>query len=127
MVRLARANTITFARREFVLAARAMGATRLRLLARELLPNVALPVISLAVVMVSVLIVAESSLSFLGLGISPPQPTWGNMIAEGQNGVMEAHPMIVVIPGVCLFLTVFGLNLLGERAQKRWDPRSVKL
>lgn len=126
-IRLARANTIAFAQREFVLAARALGANRTRLMLRELLPNVVLPMLSMAVVMVSMLIVAEASLSFLGLGIQPPHPTWGNMIAEGESGVMEEHPFIVLVPGVCLFLTVFAFNLLGERAQKRWDPRSAKL
>lgn len=127
MVRLSRANTITVAQREYVLAARALGANRVRLLLREVLPNVVLPVLSLAVVMISVLVVAEASLSFLGIGIEQPAPTWGNMIAEGQGGVMEEHPFIVVVPGICLFLTVFSFNLLGERAQKRWDPRSAKL
>jgi len=127
MVRIARANTITFAQREFVLAAQAIGATRMRLLRKELLPNVVLPIASLAVVMVSMLIVAEASLSFLGLGIKPPEPTWGNMIAEGEGGRMEEHPFIVIVPGICLFLTVFSFNLLGEKVQKRWDPRSAKL
>lgn len=127
MVRLARANTITVAQREYVLAARALGASRVRLMLREVLPNVVLPVLSLSVVMISVLVVAEASLSFLGIGIEQPQPTWGNMIAEGQGGVMQEHPFIVVVPGICLFLTVFSFNLLGEKAQKRWDPRSAKL
>src|SRR5690606_35064301 len=107
MVRVARANTITFAQREFVLAAEAIGATRWRLLRKELLPNVVLPVMSMGVVMVSALIVAEASLSYLGLGIRAPEPTWGNMIAEGESGVMEDHPFIVIVPGICLFLTVF--------------------
>lgn len=127
MVRLARANTISFAQREFVLAARAMGATRLRIMMRELVPNVLLPVLSMAVVLISVLIVAEASLSFLGLGIQAPDPTWGNMIAEGQGDVMQDHPFVVLVPGAFLFLTVFSFNLLGEKAQKRWDPRSAKL
>ncbi|MBM9460118.1 ABC transporter permease [Nocardioides sp. zg-536] len=127
MVRLARANTITVAQREYVLAARAIGAGQVRLMLREVLPNVLLPVLSLAIVMISVLVVAEASLSFLGIGIEQPEPTWGNMIAEGQGGVMEKHPFIVVVPGICLFLTVFSFNLLGEKAQKRWDPRSAKL
>lgn len=127
MVRLARANTITVAQREYVIAARALGASRVRLMLREVLPNVVLPVLSLSVVMISVLVVAEASLSFLGIGIEQPQPTWGNMIAEGQGGVMQEHPFIVVVPGICLFLTVFSFNLLGEKAQKRWDPRSAKL
>lgn len=127
MIRLARANTITFAQREFVLAARAMGATRLRIMARELVPNVALPVFSMAVVMISVLIVAEASLSFLGLGIQAPEPTWGNMIAEAEGSTLQEHPHIVLVPGLFLFLTVFSFNLLGEKAQKRWDPRSANL
>ncbi|NYG59935.1 peptide/nickel transport system permease protein [Nocardioides daedukensis] len=127
MVRLARANTISFAQREFVMAARLMGANRMRVMVRELVPNVVFPVFSMAVVMISVLIVAEASLSFLGLGIQQPDPTWGNMISEGEGGVMEDYPHIVLVPGVFLFLTVFAFNLLGEKAQKKWDTRSAKL
>jgi peptide/nickel transport system permease protein len=128
MVRLARANTIAYSQREFVLASRAIGATRLRIMLRELVPNVLPPMLSMAVVVISGLIVAEASLSFLGLGIQPPDPTWGNMIAEAEaNDTMTQHPFVLLIPGTFLFLTVFSLNLLGERAQKRWDPRGVKL
>lgn len=127
MIRLARANTISFAQREFVLAARAMGATKFRVMTRELVPNVVLPVFSMVIVMISVLIVAEASLSFLGLGIQAPEPTWGNMIAEAEGGTMQDYPHIVLVPGMFLFLTVFSFNLLGEKAQKRWDPRSAKL
>ncbi|MEV6162259.1 ABC transporter permease [Streptomyces sp. NPDC052052] len=127
MVRLARATTMAYANREFVVAARAMGATRSRILLRELLPNVLLPLLSLAVVMISVLIVAEASLSFLGLGIQPPEPTWGNMIAEAEGRVFQAHPHIVLVPGAFLFLTVFAFNIVGEKARGRWDSRSVKL
>ncbi|MFB7550415.1 ABC transporter permease [Streptomyces sp. NPDC056154] len=127
MVRLSRATTMAYANREFVVAARAMGATRSRILLRELLPNVLLPVLSLAVVMISVLVVAEASLSFLGLGIQPPEPTWGNMIAEREGRVFEEHPHIVLVPGAFLFLTVFAFNIVGEKARGRWDSRSVKL
>lgn len=127
MIRLARANTIAFAQREFVLAARAMGASRLRIMVRELTPNVMLPVFSMMIVMISVLIVAEASLSFLGLGIQAPEPTWGNMISEGEGGTMEDYPHVVLVPGTFLFLTVFSFNLLGEKAQKRWDARSTKI
>lgn len=127
MVRVARANTIAFSQREFVMAARLMGASRFRVMLRELVPNVVLPLFSLAIVMISALIVAEASLSFLGLGVQQPDPTWGNMIAEGEGGVMEQYPHVVLVPGAFLFLTVFAFNLLGEKAQKRWDPRSAKL
>lgn len=128
MIRLARANTILFAQREFVLAARALGASRARVMLRELVPNVALPLLSMAVVMISALIVAEASLSFLGLGIAQPEPTWGNMISEAQAGdTLQEHPGIVIVPGMFLFLTVFSFNLLGEKVQRLWDPRSGQL
>lgn len=128
MVRIARANTLAFSQREFVLAARAMGATKRRVMLREISPNVALPLLSFGMVMISVLIVAEASLSFLGLGIQPPTPTWGNMIGEGQGNVFENHPYIVLVPGTFLFLTVFSFNLVGEKAQKRTGgTRQVKL
>lgn len=128
MVRLARANTIAYSQREFVLAAHTMGATRGRIMLRELVPNVLPPMLSMAVVVISGLIVAEASLSFLGLGIQPPAPTWGNMIAEAEaNDTMSQHPFVLLVPGAVLFLTVFSFNLLGERAQQRWDPRGAKL
>lgn len=126
-IRIARANTVAYASREFVMAARAMGATRWRLMFRELLPSVAIPLASLGMVIISVLIVAEASLSFLGLGIQPPDPSWGNMIAEGQEGVFEDHPHIVLVPGVVLFLTVFSFNIIGEKLRSRLDPRGSKL
>lgn len=128
MVRIARASAISFAQREFVLAARGMGASKGRIMLRELVPNVALPLFSMAVVSISALIVAEASLSFLGLGIPQPEPTWGNMISEAQAGnTMEDHPFILIVPGLFLFMTVFSFNILGEQAQRRWDPRSAKL
>lgn len=121
-VRLARATTMQIARREFVEAARAIGATRQRILIRELVPNVLPTLISYGMIVVAVMIVAEASLSFLGLGIRQPSPSWGNMIAEGQQGVFEANPHIVLVPGVVLFLTVFSFNLVGEKLYARWDP-----
>src|SRR5690606_32338829 len=107
MIRMARANTLSFAQREFVVAAKAMGASAPRVMLRELLPNVLLPLASYAMVMISVLIVAEASLSFLGLGIQAPEPSWGNMIAEGQGDEFKEHPHIVLVPGTVLFLTVY--------------------
>lgn len=127
MVRIARANTLTFAQREFVLAGRSMGASNWRLMFSELLPNVLLPLASYGMVMVSVLIVAEASLSFLGLGTPPPTPTWGNMIAEGEGLAFQKNPHLVLVPGVVLFLTVFSFNLLGEKARTRLDSRKAKV
>lgn len=127
MIRMARANTLAFSQREFVLAAKSMGASSARVMLRELVPNVVLPLASYAMVMVSVLIVAEASLSFLGLGIQAPSPSWGNMIAEGEGDAFKDHPHIVLVPGTVLFLTVFSFNLLGEKARSRLDSRSAKL
>jgi len=129
MARLARANTLTFAAREFVTAARAMGASNSRILFREIMPNVALPLASYAVIIVAVVIVAEASLSFLGVGIDPiSTPTWGNMISEGrQQTVLQDAPHIVFVPGVLMFLTVLSLNRIGESLRTIWDPREAKL
>jgi peptide/nickel transport system permease protein len=121
-VRLSRANTLVFAEREFVLTARAMGARSRRLLFRELAPNVAPSLVSYGFIVVGVLIVAEAALSFLGLSIQRPDPTWGNMIAAGQ-GDIERHPYLVFVPATVLFLTVFSLNRIGEKARSLWDPR----
>ena len=125
-IRLARVNTMVFAEREFVLASRAMGASRRRIIFKELVPNVALPIFSYAFIIIAVLIVAEASLSFLGLGIQRPDPTWGNMIAAGQDD-FDRHPHLVFAPGIAMFLTVFALNRVGEKARELWDPRQAKL
>jgi peptide/nickel transport system permease protein len=128
MTRVARANTIAWSQREFVLAARSLGAGRARIMLREIVPNVVPPMLSMAVVVMSGLIVAEASLSFLGLGIQAPSPTWGNMIAEAEAGdTLTRYPATLLVPGAALFLTVFSFNLLGERAQQRWDPRRAAL
>ncbi len=125
-IRLARANTLVFVQREFVLAAIAMGAKRSRIIFKELVPNVALPLASYAFIIMAVLIVAEASLSFLGLGVQRPDPTWGNMIAAGQF-TFDAHPHLLLLPSIGMFLTVFSLNLVGEKAIRRWDPRVSQL
>lgn len=121
-IRMARANTQSLANRDFIDAARSMGASDRRIIFTEVIPNVVQPLLSYGLVNLSVLIVAESALSFLGLGLAPPAATWGNMIAEGNGGMAERAPHIVLVPGAVLFLTVLSLNLLGEAARKRWDP-----
>ncbi len=112
--RLARANTLAYAQREFVLAAKATGATDLRVMWREVLPNVAMPLMAFALVVAAVAIVAEGSLSFLGLSVPPTTPTWGNLIAGGR-GVLAESPHIVLFPSLVLFVTVMALNLAGDR------------
>ncbi|MGI6873427.1 MULTISPECIES: ABC transporter permease [Amycolatopsis] len=122
--RIARANTMVYAQRPFVFAARALGARGSRILFRELVPNVALSALSYAFIVVAVLVVAEASLSFLGLGIQRPEPTWGNMIAAGQQDFRD-HPHLVFGPGAVLFLTVLALNRVGDWTRRHWDPRSA--
>lgn len=121
-IRLARVNAMVYAPREFVLAAKALGARNGRIIFRELLPNVAIPILSYGFIIIGVLIVAEASLSFLGLSINRPNPTWGNMIAAAQDDFKD-HPYQVLGPGAMLFLTVFALNRIGDKARSIWDPQ----
>jgi peptide/nickel transport system permease protein len=125
-VRLARANTLSLSQREFVLAARAMGAKPWRIITRELVPNVLRPLLSYSFIIIAVLIVAEASLSFLGVGIQRPTPTWGNMIAAGE-GELERVPHLVFVPGIVMFVTVFCLNRVGDKARAMWDPKKSSL
>jgi peptide/nickel transport system permease protein len=125
-MRVARANTLVFAQREFVLAARAMGASHWRVLSLEILPNVIIPMLIYALLIVSRVIVIEGVLSFLGLSVPPPQPTWGNMIADGQADLAN-DPYICFIPSALMFLTVLSINLIGERLRARTDIRGSAL
>lgn len=125
-MRVARANTLAFAQREFVLAARAMGATHWRVLTLEILPNVIIPMLIYALLVVSRTIVIEGVLSFLGLSVPPPQPTWGNMIADGQTD-LATLPYIAFIPSALMFLTLLSLNLIGERLRAQTDVRGSAL
>ena len=125
-MRVARANTLVFAEREFVLAARAMGATHGRVLTLEILPNVVIPMLIYALLVVSRTIVIEGVLSFLGLSVPPPQPTWGNMIADGQAD-LATLPYIPFIPSALMVLTVLSINLIGEHLRVRTDVRGSAL
>ena len=125
-VRLARANTMVFANRDFIRAALGLGAGHRRILTRELLPNVALPVASYAFVLIAVVLVAEGSLSFLGLGVPPPRPSWGEMISTGRNDLDRA-PHVVFVPATFMFLTVWSFNVLGDHARRRFDTRESML
>ncbi|MBQ7803110.1 ABC transporter permease [Rhodococcus sp. (in: high G+C Gram-positive bacteria)] len=122
--RISRANTIAFANREFVTASKSLGAGTFRILVREILPNVLLPVFSFAIVVAASLVVAEGSLSFLGLGVPPPTPSWGGMIAAGRESLYE-DPSLVLVPGAFFFLTVLSLNLTGDWARDRIGRESA--
>jgi peptide/nickel transport system permease protein len=121
-LRIARGVTLTFAQREFVLAARAIGASHLRIMTRELLPNVALPVAVVAVIGMSRIIVLEGILSYLGLSVPPPTPTWGNMIAGGVSE-LAFHPHVSFVPSTVMVITIFALNTVGNALRKATDLR----
>jgi peptide/nickel transport system permease protein len=120
--RVARAVTLSLSEREFVTAARALGATHTRILLRELLPNVALPLLAFFLLGVAVTIVVEGALSFLGLGVPPPAPSWGSMIGEGRES-LDLAPWLAFLPAVFMFLTVLAFNIVGDTLRALTDPR----
>lgn len=124
MSRLARAEILGLQRREFVVAARAIGQGPMKILFRHLLPNALTPVLVQATLLIGNLILVESSLSFLGLGLQPPTPSWGNMIAEGREALRNAW-WIATFPGAALALTVIAFNLLADGLRDLLDPRSA--
>ena len=124
--RVARASTLSIANREFVLAARALGATEARILAREVLPNVILPLVAFFLLAVAVTIVVEGALSFLGLGVPPPAPSWGGMIGEGRES-LEIAPRIAFLPAGTMFLSVLAFNIVGDTLRALTDPRQAAL
>ena len=125
-MRVARAATLVLARREFVIAAQALGATHARIIIRELLPNVALPLLAFFLLGVAFIIVAEGSLSFLGLGVPPPISSWGSMIGEGREG-LDVAPRLAFMPAIAMFLTVLSFNLVGDTIRAITDPRQGAL
>jgi peptide/nickel transport system permease protein len=126
LARVTRASTINCAKREYVTAARALGATRTRILWREVLPNVVPGAVSYAVIGVGLAMVAEGSLSFLGLSVNPQHPTWGGLISQGYT-VLNRHPWVSILPAVVLFLTILALNFAGDRLRAVFDVGEAKL
>jgi ABC-type dipeptide/oligopeptide/nickel transport system permease subunit len=120
--RLMRGQVLTIREREFVHAARVLGAPGWRIVAQHVLPNVATPIVVQASLSIAFAILAEASLSFLGLGVPPPEPSWGGMINQGR-GYLQQAPWIVFGPGAALFVTVLGLNFVGDAIRDALDPR----
>lgn len=120
--RLVRAETLSLREREFVAAARLAGTSTPQILLRHILPNALAPVLITATLGIAGAILVESSLSFLGLGVQPPMPSWGNMLMEGKAAI-ETAPWLSVYPGLAILLTVLGYNLVGESLRDLLDPR----
>src|SRR5438067_3560760 len=125
-MRVARAATLTLARREFVIAAEALGASHARILLRELLPNVILPLLAFFLLGVAVTIVVEGALSFLGLGVPAPLSSWVSMIGEGRES-LDIAPRLAFLPAAAMFLTVLSFNLVGDALRALTDPRQGAL
>ncbi len=124
--RVARAKTLTLRDLEFVQAARLSGAGNFTILAREIIPNVIAPMAAYALLVVSFMIMAEGALSFLGLGVPAPTPSWGGMIAEGRE-VLEEAPHVSMIPAGVMFLTVMAFNLIGDSLRSQAEKRTSQL
>jgi len=127
MGRIIRGQTLSLREREFVDAARSLGARGPYILFRELLPNLWGPILVYATLLIPTNILFEAALSYLGVGIIPPQPTWGGMLSDAvTNGFYQIDPMYMIIPGFAIFLTVLAFNLFGDGLRDALDPRSSR-
>lgn len=125
MARIVRGEVIALKHREFIQAAEAMGFSRLRILLRHLIPNALGPIIVYTTLTIPNVILLEAFISFLGLGVQPPMPSWGTLINDGAK-LMEENPWLLVFPGLCLSLTLFSLNFLGDGLRDALDPKISK-
>jgi peptide/nickel transport system permease protein len=123
VARVIRANTLALRELPFVEAARATGMTETRIALRHVLPNTLAPLIVLATAQLGAAILTEASLSFLGLGVPEPHPSWGRMLSESAAEYVRTAPWLVIFPGLAISLVVFGSNLLGDALRDYLDPR----
>lgn len=124
--RVARAKTLTLSDQEFVQAARLTGAGDISILVREIIPNVLIPIAVYGLLVVAFMIMAEGALSFLGLSVPSPTPSWGGMIAEGRE-VLDEAPHVSMIPAFVMFLTVISFNLIGDSLRSLLEGRKSQL
>ncbi|MCZ7680453.1 MAG: ABC transporter permease [Sandaracinaceae bacterium] len=122
LARVTRAKTLQVRELAYVEAARALGVTHTRILLRHVVPNVLGPAIVIVTTLVAQLIIAESAMSFLGLGVQPPTASWGSMLRDGQQ-YLGQDPRLLLLPGALIVMTVFGFNLLGEGLRDALDPK----
>jgi peptide/nickel transport system permease protein len=120
--RVTRANALTLKEREFVTAARSLGATHTRIIFKHLLPNLLQSALVIGTFAMASAIIAEAALSFLGLGVPPAIPTWGGMLADGRTYISTSWWM-ALFPGLCIFITVLAINMLGDALRDNLDPK----
>ena len=123
IVRLSRSLALSVKEEAYILGAQAIGASSLRVMLRHVLPNSLAPVLVQATGYLEQAVVTEAALSFLGLGVPPPHPSWGRMLQEGGHGYLEAAPWLAIFPGLALSLAVFSFALLGDALRDVLDPR----
>jgi len=123
VARVVRGQTLSLRRREFVEAALSLGASDLRIMALDILPNVLAPIIVYTSLLIPSFVVLESTLSFLGLGVPPPTPTWGGMLSDSVTYYRQAW-WYVVFPGLALLTTTLAFNLFGDSIRDAFDPRA---
>ncbi len=123
--RLTRGNLLSLREREFVLAARACGAETGRILYAHLLPNLISPLLIQGTISLGTAILADAGLSYLGLGIQPPHPSWGRMVYEARS-FLALDPWLAIYPGLAIALSILGFNLLGDGLRDRFDPRRAR-
>jgi ABC-type dipeptide/oligopeptide/nickel transport system permease subunit len=123
LIRVARGEALALREEDFVRAAVANGAGDRRILGRHILPNMASTLIVQATVLIPTAIIGEAVLSYLGVGVQPPTPSWGVMLVDGQN-LISKEPRLVILPGVCIFLATLSFNLLGDGLRDMLDPRT---
>ncbi len=122
LARVTRAKTMEARELDYIQAARALGLRHVRILARHVLPNVIGPIIAIATILVARMIIAESALSFLGLGVRPPTASWGSMLNDSQS-LLLGVPRLTLYPAVLISMAVFGFNLFGEGLRDAFDPK----
>ena len=125
--RVIRGEVLSLRERDFVRLAVVAGCSKWTIMRRHLLPNVANTAIVLATLMLGVVVVSEAALSFLGVGVPPPKPAWGLMLADGKKGLMAGYWWLTVFPGVCIVLLVLAANLLGDWLRVKFDPQLRQL
>jgi ABC-type dipeptide/oligopeptide/nickel transport system permease subunit len=123
-VRLARSSTLLIRELDYVAASRSFGGRDLHILAQHVFPNIVGPIIVMATLSIAGAIREEAALSFLGLGVQPPNPSWGNLIRDGVTTILEA-PWLALIPGLCLTVSVLAFNILGDSVRDLLDPRDL--
>ncbi|MGL4648582.1 MAG: ABC transporter permease [Caldilineaceae bacterium] len=125
VARLVRASTLELREREFVQASHALGVRRRTIIFRHILPNVASPIIVAATLGLAAAIISESGLSYLGFGVQPPTPTWGNMLRNAQSQMLTA-PWTAIFPGLMIFVVVIAVNYIGDGLRDALDPKDVR-